>query len=109
MYIHHNGITTLLFFSTHLPFFLAGWMCPTHCVGYKMVLIIARREAGLVAGCRSRAVFSQDKAKGNYQAKVHTRSDDPCDSQMEDWTSCLVAKDLEMRIGKQLQAAMGPN
>jgi hypothetical protein len=32
MYIHHIGITILL--STHLPFFLAGWLTPTHPVGY---------------------------------------------------------------------------
>jgi hypothetical protein len=32
MHLHHIGITSLL--STHLPFFLAGWLTPTHPVGY---------------------------------------------------------------------------
>ncbi len=32
MYIHHIGITILL--STHLPFFLAGWLTPAHPVRY---------------------------------------------------------------------------
>jgi hypothetical protein len=35
-----------------------------------MVLVMARHEAG--PGGRSRAVFSQAKARGNYQAQVHS-------------------------------------
>jgi hypothetical protein len=34
MYIHRISITILLFFSTHLLFFLAGWLTPTQHVGY---------------------------------------------------------------------------
>jgi hypothetical protein len=37
-----------------------------------MVLMMARREADWLPTGLSKAVFSQAKAKGNYQARVHS-------------------------------------
>ncbi len=71
-----------------------------------MALVMARWEARLVTGGCSRAVFSQ--AKGDYQAQIHLDHGSR-DSQTGGWTSCLVAKDAQMRVEKKLYAAKGPN
>jgi hypothetical protein len=59
-------------------------------------------------GGRSRTVFSQAKAKGNYQAWVHLDQMDLVTVRQEAG-QCLVAQDTEMRVGKQLKAAKGTN
>ncbi len=62
-----------------------------------MVLVKARQEAGPVTQWPLVAIFSQAKAKGDYQVEVH-RSDGSCYCQMGGWTSCLVAKDAQMGV-----------
>jgi hypothetical protein len=57
-------------------------------------------------GGNSRATFSQAKAKGDSSP---LRSDGSCDNQTGGPTGCPVAKNTQMRAGKQLQAAKGPN
>jgi hypothetical protein len=68
-----------------------------------MVLLIARHKVGLLPGGCSRAIFSQAKAKVDYQAQVHS----------DQMVFMIVRRDagpvVKNESKKTLKVASGPN
>jgi hypothetical protein len=55
-----------------------------------------------LTGGHSKAAFSQAKAKGELSCSSPLKPDGSHESQTGGWTSCMVAKDDQVRVRKQL-------